>query len=137
MDAERLENLVQACPKLEQLGISLKGDDISTILRILAMLPRLSAVRILPNTWLYETLDSLRSDHEARRKLTQAIGRCAQEQGTDRLQWFAVGSEVLRVGTSSQTELDDEEKEIKKEAMPATIDDVQHLKIWSMDCLEL
>jgi len=136
LSGDQISELVSCCPHLEQLALGLSGDE-PNAMRILApFLTNLRCIRILDNVWLEK---SKACDPELQEILAldtpePMLWKIAP---TSKIKWSGIGDRVFRVGKSVQVPDEDGRPEWKREIWRATWDDVKHIDIWRLDCMEI
>jgi len=129
----QISDLVRFCPHLEQLGLALAPGSKIPLRLLLPFLPRLKVLRILANSWLEREM--LETTHEER---VQRIGAdLGSPSGGDALRWIAMGDTVYKVGKTYDIEREDGGKERRREVRVASRDQVQHIEIFYLDCLDI
>lgn len=135
ISGEQLSELVSSCPNLEELGIGLSDDD-PNAMRILApFLRNLRCIRILHNEWLDK---ATLADPELR----GVVGDAPNPQlwkipPSSQIKWCGIGDKVFRIGKVVPVPDEDGRVEWKREVWKATFEDVKHIDIWRLDCLEI
>jgi len=141
IEADQMAHLVRSCPNLEQLGIALGGTSPEIFRMLVPFLPKLYAIRLLANDWLLNdprasTINCL--EPEASETIRHEMGREAYKTDCKKLTWVGVGDRVMKMG--KEIEVGNEETgelEWIREITVKTKEDVRHVRIWSMDSLEI
>lgn len=132
-------DLVRFCPNLEQLGLAFadQGSEgegngmraVSTLRLLLPFLPKLQALRILSNEYSEKFFSSFDSE-QAR---IDDLSRNLERMGAKQLRWVGLGDKVYWCGDSVVSVDSRQRRRVK----PATLADVDHVPIWSLDCLSI
>lgn len=132
----QLADLVSGCPNLEQLGLGLSDDEPNAMRILTPFLKHVTSLRILSNQWLDK---AMAIDPDLRESMS--------EDGPDPVLWMkpltskikyvGIGDRIFRIGDTVQVYDEDGRLQSKKQVWRATFDEVKHIEIWNMDCLEI
>ena len=129
---EELSSLVRFCPKLEQLGIGLDSASLEPSRLVLSMLNKLYALRLHHNE---AVVDEMRNKTHAERM--DGMARYTYTERISSIKWVGFGRTIYRFGDAYPHILEDGSVEMRREVTMGSPEDVQHIEVWSMDCLDL
>ncbi|KAF2157265.1 hypothetical protein K461DRAFT_219979 [Myriangium duriaei CBS 260.36] len=133
-DAAELRDIIARCPKLEQLGLALSGNE-DTFRNLIPSLPSgLRALRLLENR-LFRRLGV--TEEQNLDGVCREFGRQLFAAGNTRLRYIGLADKVFRVGGVKRVDSPRGNGEGMYELTAVTWDDVRHLGIWGMDNLQL
>ncbi|GAM84884.1 hypothetical protein ANO11243_028860 [Dothideomycetidae sp. 11243] len=133
-DSAELSSILQRCPKLEQLGLALSGNE-DTFRNLIPSLPKsLKALRLLEND-LFRQIGI--TDDENIDEVCKEFGRQLFCAGNTTLRWIGLADKVFKVGRPTRVDSPASSGVDMYELQPMTWDDVQHIGIWGMDNLRL
>lgn len=120
-----VSELIRYCPNLEQLGLTMSSSDHCTLRLLLPFLPKLHSLRLFSNEFTDEILRNPRN--------AQQIGDDLEKTGAKQFRWLGLGDRVFRAFESVQ----DQRGEWRRDVREMTQDDVRHVEIWGLDCLDI
>ena len=65
------------------------------------------------------------------------LGKYVDSMGAPRMKWIAIGSSIFKIGRRYELLNDDGRPVGVREVSKATWEDVQHVEIWGLDCLDI
>ena len=133
LSQEELGEIVRYCPNLEQLGLCVNSiSTLATVRLLLPFLPKLKALRMLSNEPLHQQCQTVNPD-----KRLEEMGEFLGKMEMSKIRWFGIGDSVFEIGKRFEVELGGGRREARRECRDATWEEVQHVEIWGLDCLDL
>lgn len=129
-----LGEVIRYCPNLEQLGLSLGAHNKDVMRLLLPFLPKLQAIRVLPNAWINDHFKDVDLSEEI-----ASLSRDLYKIHPQSLRWIGLADQVIFNVTGRDLEIVNADgiKEMRKEVLAKTVDDVQHVQIWGLDTLDI
>ena len=134
LGTEHLATIVRCCPNLEQFGMAIGPGGSRMFGYLMPFLPKLQVLRVLDNEWVRKQVERPGRPFS---ELCAKVGRDMYVKGQKELRWLGMGPRIIRVAAAREFVLEDGTMEWRRDFLPATLDDVRHLEVWSMDSLEL
>jgi hypothetical protein len=130
LDQDDIRELIRYCPNLEQLGIGVASEhSLRAIHLLLPFLPKLEAVRML-------LTDELEGECTSHGHLDE-MGTWFAKLNATSLKYIGVGKRTFKVGPLHSYTTSDGKQDVKAEVTEVKIEDVKHVEIWGLDCLDL
>ena len=130
--------LLQNCPKLEQLGVAIGVPELSSIRDIIPFAPHLFALRILvrPSSELWEKIESMDDEMHA-----FVISQELWKPEYKNLKWLGMADLVFELGTvvsmGKKRVKPDGEPRLMRIVKQVPREMVKDIEIWSMDSLDM
>ena len=137
LTCDDIGELVRFCPNMEQLGlaISSQGQEgckeaqaMSTLRLLIPFLPKLYALRLLSNEWS----DTHLKKDSAEQHIWN-LGYYLEKTGARQLKWIGMGDRVYWAGPT----ILGKSGEQRRDAQEVGWEDVKHVAIWGLDCLDI
>jgi hypothetical protein len=123
-------SIVESCPNLEQLGLTIENNDVDILEAAMPYLTHLKALRLL-----------VRDDDETWRKIEEvedvvhcyALGQKCAKKPFRKLRWLGLGPKIYEL----REVVEEAGKPARRVVRPATFEEVKHIEIWGLDNLDL
>lgn len=136
ISGDQLSELVNLCPNLDQLGLAISEEDPQSMRILFPFLKKLRYIRFLDSPGLRDARQNepVMAEMLSPKALEPRLWRLSPDT---QLEWAGFGDLVFRIGKSIQVFDELGEPDLKKEVWKSTLDDVEHIDIWKMDCMEI
>ena len=95
-------------------------------------MPKLKALRLLRNDWMTEQVRGY--SHEG---LMAEMSADLGKLGVANLQWLGKGDDIFKIGKTYEFVKEDGSTETRREISLVGKDQVQHVEIWYLDCIDI
>jgi hypothetical protein len=131
--ATDLGALIRCCPHLSQLGIALAEDQFQTLRLLVPFLPNIYALRILDPDGSRATIPA--TDEE----VMTAMGRNICTHTSAKIKWIGDLGKIWKVGGEFEALCEDGggRTEMRRRVTRVPMEEVAHVEIWKLDCLNL